>query len=141
MPQTKQDVFNKVALHLLAQNKRSIVDDDGMCRYRGPEGTTCAVGCLIDDESYLPEMEGYDVVDIFGIPSRHEISPELSMVRERFSGHDLTEHLALLDALQRCHDRIPVEDWHAELVDIAREQGLNSDVLPPTPASSQSASL
>ena len=47
-----QQIFDKVAAHLLAQGKRAAVlakQDDGMmvdaCVYRNQDGLMCAVGC------------------------------------------------------------------------------------------------
>ena len=39
------------------QALRGKTETDKRCMYRGPNGTKCAVGCLIPDEMYLPEME------------------------------------------------------------------------------------
>ena len=51
----KQEVFNKVAAHLLAQGKPALKGED--CVYRSKDGLKCAIGCLIPDENYTPEME------------------------------------------------------------------------------------
>jgi hypothetical protein len=55
---TKADVFYFVIAHLRAQNKRA-QDEKGSCFYRTPEGLKRAAGCLITDEEYSPEFEGY----------------------------------------------------------------------------------
>ena len=55
----RQEIFNTVVRHLHAQGKPSIVK--GICRYRGPDNTRCAIGALIPDEFYTPEMEGKGV--------------------------------------------------------------------------------
>lgn len=55
-----QEIFDKVATHLIAQGKQSL-DYDGRargCAYRGDDGTMCAAGCLIPDDEYAPEFEG-----------------------------------------------------------------------------------
>jgi len=54
---TRQEIFNKVADHLLTQGKPALFDEIGDCAYRGQDGSMCAVGCLIPDELYTPEME------------------------------------------------------------------------------------
>lgn len=54
---TLQEVFDKVAAALMAQDGPS-VDDLGMCLYRGPGGRRCAVGHLIEDEDYSKRLEG-----------------------------------------------------------------------------------
>lgn len=53
----RQEVFDKVLNHLLKQGRKS-VDSDGRCLYRAPNGDKCAIGCLIPDELYTPELEG-----------------------------------------------------------------------------------
>jgi hypothetical protein len=52
----KQVLFDRVITHLFAQGgpaKR----DGYYCCYRTPDGKSCAVGCLIADEHYNPELE------------------------------------------------------------------------------------
>lgn len=58
---TKQEIFNKVYAHLVKQGRRSMYylpskGEEG-CAYRGQDGAMCAVGCLIPDEFYTPEIE------------------------------------------------------------------------------------
>lgn len=52
-----QQTFDRIVKHLLQQGRQSI-NDFGSCRYRGENGASCAVGCLITDEAYYPSMEG-----------------------------------------------------------------------------------
>ena len=49
MTRTKQDVFNEVWTKITAQGRASMMD--GACVYRGDDGSACAIGCLIDDET------------------------------------------------------------------------------------------
>ena len=56
---TPQEIFDTVARHLFAQGTQAYDADVSRCQYRGPGGTKCAVGCLIPDEAYDPEMEGW----------------------------------------------------------------------------------
>jgi hypothetical protein len=55
--QTKQQVFDQVVKHLLKQGKRAYQEGKG-CRYRTDDGLKCAVGCLLPDAAYTPDMEG-----------------------------------------------------------------------------------
>lgn len=41
----KQETFDKVARLIIAQGRRSIKGDN--CVYAGPDGTGCAIGCLL----------------------------------------------------------------------------------------------
>lgn len=51
-----QELYNRMFLHLLAQNERAI--NIHGCAYRGEENLQCAVGCLIKDEYYDESLEG-----------------------------------------------------------------------------------
>lgn len=46
-----EEISAKVRDHLTVQKARS-VSENGQCRYRGTNGTMCAVGCLVTDEVY-----------------------------------------------------------------------------------------
>lgn len=123
---TKQDIFDKVARHLLTQKVKSmkprLTMDGEMCAYRGDSGTSCAVGCLIPDDLYDPKMEGNDAVGLF---SRF---PKV----EKLLGKD---NESLLSDLQRIHDsslyrnESTITKWHRDLNSIAREYNLNPEVL------------
>jgi hypothetical protein len=60
---TAQEVFDYVCRKVIEQGAPSVrfeANDEGACLYRGPNGTKCAVGFLIDDADYVPEFEaGY----------------------------------------------------------------------------------
>lgn len=89
-----QEVFDTVIRHLVNQRKASVNGYNGECVYRGPDGTKCAVGCLIPDEVYNVGMEGKNVYDLLHYAACNEINlPE-----------EITEHRALLKNLQDLHD-------------------------------------
>lgn len=52
----RQKTFDTVVQHLRAQGQQAIVD--GSCCYRTADGLKCAVGALIPDEAYTPDIEG-----------------------------------------------------------------------------------
>lgn len=113
-----QEIFTKVATHLLRQNKRSsnprqsapTGDGYGYCAYRGAGGTSCAVGCLIEDEHYDPEIEG---------ESAHSRAVTAAL---RASGIPITpEALSLLSKLQNLHDYRHPEAWPTALAELAQE--------------------
>lgn len=105
--QEMEKVFVQVAKHLLAQDQKSHKYGMG-CLYRGPGGTSCAVGCLIDEEHYNHVMEGcsakdsevLDALENSGIPV--------------FDG--MVEMLAELQAL---HDHEDTQVWRQRLEDVA----------------------
>lgn len=115
---TPQEIFDKVARHLLTQNAKSVVlDADGeeLCRYRGDGGMKCAAGALIEDTEYDPRMEGY-----VWRPSNSEV---LGSVMERVG------HPELVGELQGVHDGWEVWFWPKELRRVAANHGLSSQVV------------
>jgi hypothetical protein len=124
----KQELFDKVASHLLKQNKRAATyDGRGACRYRTDDGLMCAAGCLIPDELYdKVGMEGLAVHSMLratpalcshlGLPSE----PSELMNDER---------LELLTALQGIHDGCEPEYWPYRLRHIAYDHHLDTAVL------------
>jgi len=109
-PSDKQSVFDHVATHLLTQRvpARSA---SGMCQYRGPNGTKCAVGYLIPDSDYRPEWEGSSIQ-----------GRELYLVGRGFS-------ISLLSDLQGLHDQHSPAAWKRILVNIADAHELSTDVV------------
>lgn len=108
---TKQQIFDRVATHLVRQREKSI--RQGICQYRGDGGLKCAVGVLIPDYRYREYME--------------QLTPgdrELNQVTR--CGDDACQ---LLQQLQSTHDARTVPSWPAALVDIAEQHGLDLDVL------------
>lgn len=118
-----QEIFDTVARHLHKQGKRAGKYDndsrdeaDFRCLYRGPEGTKCAVGCLIPDELYDPNIEGLSVSDIKDVLLKAGIGA-----------------FALLGQLQNVHDTA----WSWEqpgglcnrLTAVAKDYGLNAAVI------------
>ncbi len=118
----QQEVFNKAYLGLAAQGfRRSIkneADEDEMCRYRSPNGLKCAVGHLLTDEQYTPEMEGNSILSL-----------------ERLTGVDLGEvfgvDMMFLQDLQECHDSgLEPSEMIESLVAFAERFGLTVPVVP-----------
>jgi hypothetical protein len=116
---TKQEIFDKVATHLLTQNAKSIVGSgvDSFCRYRGENGMKCAVGVLISDDEYRECFEGHSASSVVRRSRRH---PDLRR---------LVDHMDFLDAIQSIHDYADVGDWPESLKQLAVEHALNSDVV------------
>ncbi len=103
---TDQETYDKVKTHLLAQMERSV--EGGVCRYRGPNGTACAVGCLIPDGKYFPGMERESVWDVM----------------QRWPGAIPCDNERLLSLLQRVHDVEDPDEWATELAAVAYFFGL-----------------
>ena len=58
-----QSDLNKMYDHLIKQGRASTRKRTG-CAYRGDDNTMCAVGCLISDEEYVPEMENLTAIQV-----------------------------------------------------------------------------
>lgn len=90
-----QDMFEFVFKKLYQQNRRS-VDSNTSCSYRGFDGARCAVGWLIPDEIYSPEMEGYK---ISGIVGKYSLTDNIYGLPS-----EITQNLNFLASLQGAHD-------------------------------------
>lgn len=107
---TAQEVFDQVKNHLLTQNKKAeqfYRDEFPVCKYRAPDGSKCAAGCLIADDEYKPEFDetgGWDVL------RRAELVPP--------------NHNQLIIRLQNLHDQVEPADWPNALTNLAIQQGL-----------------
>lgn len=121
---TAQEIFDKVAEHLLTQKVESRAVYKGYvnraCAYRGENRTKCAVGILIPDEDYRPEMEG-------NVPHKNLFSVEVWPNQD--SAKPLKEHISLLSSLQRVHDNHHVFKWKEGLAEVAKEYNLDLAVL------------
>ena len=107
-----QAVFDKVVKHLLTQKRRS-ESKRGRCAYRGKDGDMCAVGCLISDKAYDPEIEGQSVFN--------------SQVQENLakSGVPIYNKMrSLLTDLQGIHDECSISLWKPHLKELAKKHNL-----------------
>ncbi len=121
---TPQEIFDKVATHLLSQNVKS--QDAMRCVYRGPFGRKCAVGVLIPDELYQPIMEGrqvQDFSDAFGACGTKALRAALDVVGI------LPTEMQLLQALQNTHDGYDPREWMVQLGALAMQFGLSDAIL------------
>jgi len=88
----EQEVFDHVIKHLVQQGQRCYHlnhNHHDICLYRSPEGLSCAVGCLMSDEEYHPDMEGADV---------------RNLIRRFDQIKWMDDYLPLLGDLQDLHD-------------------------------------
>jgi hypothetical protein len=103
---TNQQIFNKVAKHLLEQNEKSYNGLD--CVYRSPDGLMCAAGCLIPPHVLVPEGQAFSDL----ATAIHE---------ESRIAHT---SLALVQTLQGVHDGCNPERWPSRLREVADDFGL-----------------
>lgn len=109
----RQEVFNRVATHLLTQMKKSLMGNDGFCAYRGRKGLACAIGCLITDEAYTPDVEGKTVNNEKVVEALAKCGIEVKKVGYGF-----------FCALQKVHDEYEYQQWRPRLHDVADDYGL-----------------
>jgi hypothetical protein len=92
-------IAQRVIDHLFKQGRPAanyISDGDKTCcMYRMPDGRSCAVGCLIDDNFYTPAFENLTV-------QRREVQ---NAVKESINQPMYETDVALLAYLQSAHDR------------------------------------
>lgn len=122
---TDGQLMDTVEAHLLRQGRRSSnsPDGSGRCLYRGAEGTSCAVGCLITDAAYgLHSWKGESYAGtplhdsgnyLEGKDVFHERLQEA--LRESGVAVDRANTLGLLRELQSIHDGVDPEEWAKEL--------------------------
>lgn len=122
-----QQIFDKVARHLFTQGRPA--KSNGLCRYRDDEGRSCAVGCLIPDESYYP---GFDDESVGGTAITAAMGDPKFVQALADGGVDGVEHFDLLRSLQNVHDSMGSygTDWLRERLEgVAEQYGLSNAVL------------
>ena len=95
------EAFNWVTDHLIKQDVQS-KDNTGGCLYRGPDGTACAVGCLISDKDYVGSFETTCADDDHIIEAVSSSNPNWKITP--------TQHHMLL-VLQYVHDNHTPYTW------------------------------
>lgn len=90
-----QEVLDFTTQKLREQGGPSFDPVDGMCLYRGPDGTKCAIGHLIPDANYRKEFEQKGIAALLGDPS-------FNFVAHR---DEIDEMVKLLEDLQMAHDQ------------------------------------
>lgn len=96
-----REVFDIVRNHLLTQNATSF-SVDRQCAYRGAGGLKCAIGCLIPDHDYHPNMEG---------PGIRSNSLVWRALEKRGIKWEDTTMVGLLYDLQNVHDAWTPSAW------------------------------
>ncbi len=104
-----QEAFNKIVTHLRKQGQKSVVKHPGrtddICMYRGLNGMSCSVGCLIPDDIYSPEMEDTNV---------RALLERFPKVAEHLKDVDLI----VLVEMQAVHDRGIPDEWEDKFVSV-----------------------
>lgn len=119
-----QEIFSKVRKGLLNQMEKSL-DDGGDCVYRNDRNLKCAVGHLIPDEFYDPEIEGIGIASIQTLYDFSESKPLLKKILDRLKISSVSYEL--LRDLQYLHDYRSPDDWELLLAIIADKHGLKNE--------------
>lgn len=118
---TKQQVFNKVAKHLLRQQRKAV--NGVSCVLRDEDGNRCAIGCLIPkkyvDRGTVDNEMGTEALAAL---------PKTSALRKAI-GVDIPGRMKFLAELQEIHDDYSVSDWDEELHELAAKNHLSRAVL------------
>lgn len=122
---TMQQEFNIIVAHLYKQGKPAKKENDD-CAYRGLNGTSCAVGCRIPDEAYVPEMDStYDqsfegIMTLFSerLPKEFEEYPNLYALLQAVHDKTATDE----------DDKFDLDSLNVRLGDAAEELGLTFTV-------------
>ena len=130
---TKQEVFDKVATHLLKQGEKaeySTEFGEPICAYRTSEGLKCAVGCLIPDDLYEERLENLPAA-AFVLPRGEHMDRfnDASVALEVGKKIGLTsEHMSILGSLQNIHDVYITKNWRTVLQELAENYNLDAGV-------------
>lgn len=113
---TLQEIYDTSMTHLANQGVRSLENPcDPTCLYRGPNGTKCAIGCLIADELYDLAIESKSVGNL--IDQWPHMLPNID-------GNDVGT-MGLLRALQSFHDRAAT--WYSPVIFRADARAIAAD--------------
>lgn len=99
-------IYERVSEHLLTQRAVS-EDDNGSCRLRSPEGRKCAIGSLVRDDVYRPELEGVGISYY-----RHAQDGTLlrALYASQVNAYD-PNIIDLLIELEEVHDYADIDEW------------------------------
>ena len=125
---TNQEIYNKVRKHLLTQMKQCRAPHSTQCRYRGDDGLTCAIGCLIPLEAYDDEIEGATIAELsnaFNTNHTGGVATLYDILEQCVGDLDDQDRLKLLELLQDCHDDYSVDCWERRLNRIAAQCDLD----------------
>lgn len=124
---TKQQIFNKVAKHLLTQKKPA---KDGMCSLITSRGLRCSVGALLPAPTAQRLERDLEVTSVGHLAN--------DKVASKLLGLKIKGRLDFLSDLQSIHDTgatigviasdVP-EYWKSELMELAKEHHLNRSIL------------
>ena len=118
---TDWDVFEYIQNHLLTQGERSMMEDNTICAYLSPEGKKCAIGSLITEDNYNPNMEESPI----------SVSIVSNAVQNSVPNWDI--NIDMLGELQFIHDNDMIsKDWEHHLEQFGLDKFIGNDYVPDT---------
>jgi len=118
---TDWDVFEYIKNHLLMQGERSMMEDNTICAYLSPEGKKCAIGSLITEDNYNPNMEESPI----------SVSIVRNAVQNSVPNWDI--NIDMLGELQFIHDNDMIsKDWEYHLEQFGLDKFIGNDYVPDT---------
>lgn len=113
---TAQEIFDRVWRHFVTEGNPRSVNDGGGCFYRNNSGGRCAVGLLIPDAEYSPDLDTHeDGTSVLQMLQRPTCPPSIAALRE---------HAELLSELQYAHDNHHQHELAAALRCVAESNRL-----------------
>lgn len=100
----KQEMLNTVVPFLIRQGKPSM-NTKMKCMYRGPDGTKCAIGCMIPDDKYNPSFD---------------ICKPLALIMKQMP-EVLGDDIIFLRSVQKCHDEAGVHYFVPVMLGLFKE--------------------
>jgi len=108
-----QEIFDKVATHLLTQNKKAL--EGSFCSYLTTDGLKCAVGCIIPDGHPAQFSSG-------GLYTITKAYTDLFALWKMTYG---SREYELLSRLQIIHDSYLPKDWKYRLLQLTKNPSYN----------------
>jgi hypothetical protein len=120
---TNQEAFDIAVKGVIAQGKAAYNPYHEDCYYRSPDGSKCAIGMIIPDDQYSPDIEGTGPRALLRINSVWHI-PALD-----------DPSAGMLEALQDAHDgvarEVPMVDFVSAFISNARDVARDHDLIFP----------
>ena len=101
-----REIYERVSAHLLNQGAVS-EDENGSCRLRGANGRKCAIGSLVSDEFYCPDIEGIGI-------SYYRHARDGKLLRALYASNVNAYDPGIADLLcelEQVHDDVSVDQW------------------------------
>ena len=108
---SQQSVFDQIATHMMTQYTKSMAANHIECMFQTKNHLICVARCLISDDEYTNEMNGFTWDELISI----DLVP--------------IAHWELIEDMQSIHDLYYVVDWPGEMRKIAKDLGLRDSVI------------